>query len=119
MKKATVSVKINVADGFEIGDCAKCPIAIKEYKEYSYCNGINIFKCPLGYNSTICPMEIETANIKSEAVREFADKLKCLVNQKNYLLADIHNSKDFGMFSIGFEQAINEIVKEMTEGKNG
>lgn len=30
MKKATVSVKINVADGFEIGDCAKCPITIRE-----------------------------------------------------------------------------------------
>lgn len=75
MKKATVSVKINVVDGFEIGDCAKCPIAIKEYKEHSYCNGINIFKCPLGYNSAICPMEIETANIKSEAVKEFAKEL--------------------------------------------
>lgn len=59
------------------------------------------------------------ANIKSEAVREFAEKLKSLVNQKNYLLADIHNSKDFGMFTLGFEQVIDEIVKEMTEGENG
>ena len=91
MKKATVSVKINVADGFEIGDCAKCPIAIKEYKEYSYCNDINIFKCPLGCNSTICPMEIETTNVKSEAIREFAEKIIGLVKQKNYLLADIYN----------------------------
>ena len=32
MKKATVSVKINVVDGFEIGDCTKCPIAIRELK---------------------------------------------------------------------------------------
>lgn len=59
MKKAILSVKLNVKDNFEIGDCASCPIVIKEYEEYSYCNGVNIFKCPLGYNSAICPMEIE------------------------------------------------------------
>lgn len=61
-------------------------------------------------------IDILAANIKSEAIREFAEKLKGLVNQKNYMLADIHNSKDFGMFTIGFEQAIDEIVKEITEG---
>ena len=50
---------------------------------------------------------------KSEDVREFAEKLKDIVNRKNYMLADIHNSKDFGMFTLGFEQVIDEILEEM------
>ncbi len=63
-------------------------------------------------------IDILAANIKSEAIREFAENLKSLVNRKNYLLADIYNSKDFGMFTIGFEQAIDEIVTQMTGDKN-
>ena len=54
----------------------------------------------------------------TEAIREFAEKLKALVNHKNYMLADIHNSKDFGMFTLGFEQAVDEVVKEMEEDGN-
>lgn len=57
-----------------------------------------------------------TDDDRSEAIREFAEKIKGLVKQKNYLLADIHNSKDFGMFTLGFEQVIDEIVEEMEEG---
>lgn len=60
MKKATISVKLNVSDDYEIGDCKRCPISIKEYKEYSYCLGETVYKCPLGYNSAICPIEIES-----------------------------------------------------------
>ncbi len=60
MKKAILSVKLNVKDNFEIGDCASCPIVIKEYKEHSYCNGSTICRCPLGYNPSICPMYIES-----------------------------------------------------------
>ena len=52
----------------------------------------------------------------TEAIREFAEKLKALVNQKNYMLSDIHNSKDLVMFTLGFEQVVDEIVKEMEEG---
>lgn len=51
--------------------------------------------------------------IKSEAVKEFSERLKSLVNQHHYMLANIHNSRDFGMFTVGFEQAIDNIVKEM------
>lgn len=51
--------------------------------------------------------------IKSEAVKEFAERLKSLVNQHHYMLANVHNSRDFGMFTLGFEQAIDIIVKEM------
>ena len=49
----------------------------------------------------------------TEAIREFAEKLKALVNQKNYMLSDIHNSKDLGMFTLGFEQVIDEILEKM------
>ena len=57
-------------------------------------------------------------NQKSEAIREFAENLKGLVNQKNYMISDVYNSKDFGMFTLCFEQAIDEIVTQMTEDKN-
>ena len=55
--------------------------------------------------------------IKTEAIKEFAERLKSLVNQHHYMLANIHNSRDFGMFTVGFEQAIDNIVKEMVGDK--
>lgn len=55
---------------------------------------------------------------KSEAIIEFAQRLKSLVNQHHYMLANIHNSRDFGMFTVGFEQAIDNIVKEMVGDSN-
>lgn len=55
--------------------------------------------------------------IKSEVVKEFAERLKSLVNQHHYMLANIHNSRDFGMFTLGFEQAIDNIVEEMVDEK--
>lgn len=51
--------------------------------------------------------------IKAEACKEFAEKLKEIVRQNDYLLANKLNSIDRGMFTIGFEQAIDEILKEM------
>ena len=68
-----------------------------------------------------CPYAIQVevsnkleAQIKSEAIKEFAERLKSLVNQHHYMLANIHNSRDFGMFTVGIEQAIDSVVKEMT-----
>ena len=63
---------------------------------------------------------LQTKNeiVKSEAVKEFAEKLKNLVNQHHYMLANIHNSRDFGMFTVGFEQAIDNLVKEMVDEEN-
>ena len=54
-----------------------------------------------------------TNEIREIVVKEFAQRLKSLVNQHHYMLANIHNSRDFGMFTVGFEQAIDNIVKEM------
>lgn len=56
--------------------------------------------------------------IKAEACKEFAEKLKEIVRQNDYLLANKLNSIDRGMFTIGFEQAIDEILKEMVGEKD-
>lgn len=92
MKKATISVKINVADDFEMGDCRKCPIAIKEYKEYSYCSGGYIYRCPLGYNSATCQMEMERA--------EHSSTIQCK-NCKFFV--DDPNAKKFCLVSEGYD----------------
>lgn len=55
---------------------------------------------------------------KAEACKEFADKLKEIVRQNDYPLADKLNSIDRGMFTIGFEQAIDEVLKEMVGEKD-
>lgn len=57
MKKLTLSIKINVPDEFEIGDCEKCPIVLKEYKECAYGQGRYKYKCSLGFKPGICPLE--------------------------------------------------------------
>lgn len=114
MKKATISVKINVADDFEMGDCRKCPFVISEYKEYSYCIGEYSYKCPLKCNATTCPMEIEeqrdialheklTKTAKSEAVKEFAKWLK-------------GRYKDFVVAESDMEMVVNDLLKEYLGG---
>ena len=51
--------------------------------------------------------------IKSEAVKEFAEKFLKKIYENHYLLSDKHNSTDKGMFTIGIEQAVKETKKEM------
>ncbi len=53
------------------------------------------------------------AEAKAEAVKEFADKFLKKVHDNHCLLSDQINSKDYGMFTIGIEQAVNETKKEM------
>ena len=75
---------------------------------------INILKADLKRVCAERDARICTNNfIKSEVVKEFAERLKSLVHQHHYMLANIHNSRDFGMFTLGFEQAIDNIVEEM------
>lgn len=50
----------------------------------------------------------------SEAVKEFAKMILKKVHANHYLLSDRNNSKDYGMFTVGIEQAVNEVKKEMT-----
>lgn len=51
--------------------------------------------------------------IKSEAVKEFAERFLKKIHENHYLLSDKHNSTDKGMFTIGIEQAVKETEKEM------
>lgn len=73
--------------------------------------------------STIVNNIMESQRIKREAkveaYKEFTERLKEIVSQNDYPLADKLNSIDRGMFTIGFEQAIDEVLKEMVgERKN-
>lgn len=54
--------------------------------------------------------------IKLEAVKEFAERFLKIVCDNHYMLSSCNNSKDYGMFTTGIEQAINEALKE-TENK--
>ena len=51
--------------------------------------------------------------IKAEAIKEFAERFINLIHTHQYILCDKHNSKDYGMFTNGIEQAVNETKKEM------
>lgn len=51
--------------------------------------------------------------IRAEAIKEFAERFLKKVHDKHYLLSDRVNSKDYGMFTIGIEQAVNETKEEM------
>lgn len=52
-------------------------------------------------------------NLKVEAIKEFAERFLKIVHDNHYLLVDRINSKDYGMFTIGIEQAVDETKKEM------
>lgn len=53
----------------------------------------------------------------SETVKEFAERFLENIKKHHYLLSDHCNSRDYGMFTIGIEQAVNETKEEMV-GKN-
>lgn len=55
----------------------------------------------------------DIATAKSEAVKEFAERFLKKVHDNHYLLSDRNNSKDYGMFTVGIEQAVNETKEEM------
>lgn len=48
-----------------------------------------------------------------EGVKDFAERFLKIVHDNHYLLVDRINSKDYGMFTIGIEQAVDEAKKEM------
>ena len=54
-------------------------------------------------------------SVRAEVVKEFATKFLKKVHEHHYLLTAHYNSKDYGMFTIGIEQAVNETKEEMTE----
>ncbi len=48
-----------------------------------------------------------------DGAREFAERLLETIHEHHYLLSNHCNSRDYGMFTIGIEQAVNETKKEM------
>lgn len=50
---------------------------------------------------------------RKKAIKEFVERFLKKVHDNHYLLSDRINSKDYGMFTIGIEQAVNETKKEM------
>ncbi len=87
----------------EIERLKECPKCVYEY------DGEVTEYCVQGP----CPNFKTVEQIKAEAYNEFAEWLKKLVRQNDYLLSDKYNSLDRGMFTIGFEQAIDNLLKEM------
>lgn len=67
--------------------------------------------------STIVSNIMESQRIKreakAEAIKKFATKFLEKIHEHHYLLTDPYNSKDYGMFTTGIEQAVNETKKEM------
>lgn len=49
----------------------------------------------------------------ADGIKEFAEIFLKIVHDNHYLLVDRINSKDYGMFTIGIEQAVDETKKEM------
>lgn len=56
---------------------------------------------------------LDKASIRAEAFSEFAEKFLKKVHDNHYLLSDRINSRDYGIFTIGIEQAVNETKEEM------
>ena len=67
--------------------------------------------------STIVSNIMESQRIKreakAEAIKKFATKFLEKIHKHHYLLTDPYNSKDYGMFTTGIEQTVNETKKEM------
>lgn len=61
------------------------------------------------------PLNID--EIKAEVVKKFATKFLRKIHEHHYLLTAHYNSKDYGMFTTGIEQIVNETMEEMV-GEN-
>lgn len=55
--------------------------------------------------------------IRKETLEEFSMVLLKIIKEHHYLLMDVNNTTDKGMFTIGIEQAVAETIKEL-ERKN-
>lgn len=59
MKKAILNIKVNVPDNFKPGNCTDCPFCRRgSYESFpgAYYEKVS---CELGFNSAVCPIEIE------------------------------------------------------------
>lgn len=59
MKKANLSISINVPDNFEPGDCESCPLHFRSSYEYAYQCYEEKIGCKLDLPKHICPISLE------------------------------------------------------------
>jgi hypothetical protein len=76
-------------------------------------------KAIIEHDAVIRDLHKQLKDAKSEAIKEFAETFLEIVQNNHYLLVSQNNSKDYGMFTIGIEQAVNETIKEMVGENNG
>ena len=82
-----------------IGTKYECDFATKEARDEAFEKELNKL--------------FDIATARAEAIKEFAERFINLIHTHQYILCDKHNSKDYGMFTNGIEQAVNETKKEM------
>ena len=61
MKKAILNIKINVPDDFNIGECDKCPLSVKNRREWESlpgCYWVDVY-CKLGFDEATCPLKVK------------------------------------------------------------
>ena len=81
---------------------------------FSICPGYrapNCFKGDTSYNCNDCNRVLNEwldeydKQIKADAIDEFIHKVK----EHHYILSDVINSRDYGMFTVGIEQIAEEL----------
>ena len=65
-----------------------------------------------GLTNAVKYLNEQLSSARAEAVKEFAERFLKKVYDNHYVLSDRNNSKDYGMFTIGIEQAVNETKEE-------
>lgn len=58
MKKAHLSIEINVSDDFECGNCSKCPLRSESYFD-NHMATQTIISCKIGFTDFNCPIITE------------------------------------------------------------
>ena len=64
-------------------------------------------------------LKIEDVNMFQLGYNKAIDDFVKLVKEHQYLLSDVINSKDYGMFTIGIEQIAEQLKAGEKNGRNG
>ena len=78
-----------------------CPI----YKTLGCCKGDKIYNCDDCNRELGKWLDEYDKQIRAEAIDEFIHKVK----EHHYVLSDVINSTDYGMFTVGIEQIAEEL----------
>lgn len=59
MKTVRISFSMHVDDEFKPGNCKKCPMCAKSSHELNYGCYVEEYKCLMGFQKVICPIQEE------------------------------------------------------------